>query len=101
MKATQRIDKWTEQLECDACGKPMHVNDTHSFITVIGIAYAITGQHEPGATLEAFQCPYEQHFGCSFDCAVKAHEECLHTHLKPEWEKRMERLQNGDQSNTV
>lgn len=62
------------QYTCEACNKVTPESQTYS----LALVYRMPG---PGIT--AFQCPAEQHFACSHECAVAAMQACLKEHIEP------------------
>ncbi len=75
-QARQRPDPSAQVIACEQCGAMTTIGDSHSFV----IVYATTG---PGGRIPSFQCPAEQHFACSQECAALLGHMCIDEHLRP------------------
>lgn len=74
MTIPERRDPSLAPVACERCGTQTTIGASHSFV----IAYATTGGRVP-----AFQCPAEQHFACSPECAALLAHTCIDEHLRP------------------
>lgn len=59
---------------CEICGTQTPASQTYS----LAVIYRM-----PGPGIAGFQCPTEQHFGCSHEHAEQAMLACLEEHIKP------------------
>lgn len=77
LHASGRFDPTRTTIECEAdgCTNEVLVADSYSFM----FCFATTGPSRHGS----FQCPEEQHFCCSVECAKKAMLYCIDEHMMP------------------
>lgn len=75
-QAAGHLDSSQLLIACEApgCTNSVPVSEVYSLAAVYRM---------PGPNVPAFQCPEEQHFGCSHEHAKWAMLECLMNHIEP------------------
>jgi hypothetical protein len=86
---TSKEDPSLRPVACEQCGSDKHESGVP---LVVGNSYSIVacwattgGEPQPGIGVvgSGAQCPAEQHFCCSKECAIKAHIQCVTEHMSP------------------
>lgn len=71
--STLRVVPELSYMLCEACGKEIRIADAYSYPAVM----ALSGSEIPISAA----CDEEQHFGCSHECALKLHNQCINEHI--------------------
>lgn len=88
--ASGRVIPEQTYLKCEkvGCEQEIRMADAYSYPACIALS---------GPTVHvSLACPEEQHFGCSHECALALHNQCMSEHIYPQLQA-LERQQQAQQ----